>query len=724
MDLHKATERIRQLKEEIKRLNAAYFTDNTSLVPEEVRDSLKKELIALESAYPELITPDSPTQRVGAPLDSRLPKVKHLHAKESLQDAFSRADLEDWVDQMKRALGKADAEFGFETELKIDGLNMSLVYERAPTPTPPPKGEGLSHYRFLRAVTRGNGVEGEDVTHTVKTINSLPLSFSLPKTYADITDKPQFLEIGGEVFLTKQSLEMINKNLPDDEKFANPRNAAAGSVRQLDPAAAAERDLQMFCYSLDATNADALGIMSQEELMDFLEACGLPVEKSYHVLPSLDEIEKLYRKIGKSRDALPYDIDGIVLKVNERRMQKDLGSTAKAPRYARALKFEAEQASAEILDIELQVGRTGAITPVAHLSPVQLAGTTVTRATLHNEDEILRQGIHIGDTVIVRKAGDIIPEVMEVLENLRPTSAKPFRYPKHCPSCGSELVRPEDEAVHRCPNPDCKGMRLERITHFASRYAMNIEGLGFETVETLVGAGLVTDVADIFFLQESDLLKLPLFKEKKTANLLEAITRARTIPLERFLFALGIRHIGRETAEVLSRRVSWSSIPYRDAASRLREEEITTSRLRETHSSISTAQIAVVLSKIPTEELFKIDGIGEVVAKSLSEWIQEPDNRALLHKLENGGVQCVLPQSSGTEQVFEGKTFVITGTLPTLGREDAKTMIKDRGGKVSSAVSKKTDFLLLGADAGSKLDDAVKLGVKTISEEEFRKMCG
>ncbi len=728
MDKQKASERIQQLREEITRLNAAYFTDNTSLVPEEVRDSLKKELISLESQYPDLVSPDSPTQRVGAPLDSRLPKVKHMHTKESLQDAFDRADLEDWITQMQRALGQPDAEFDFETELKIDGLNMSLVYERAVPETmntseSEKRKVKSEKYYFLRAVTRGNGVEGEDVTHTVKTIKNLPLYFSIPKPYEDIVDKPQFLEIGGEVFLMKKTLEIINKKLPDDEKFANPRNAAAGSVRQLDPAVAASRDLQLFCYSLDAFSADALGIRSQNELMDMLKACGLPVEQSYHVLHSLDAIDELYRAMGEKRDALPYDIDGIVLKVNERRLQKDLGSTAKAPRYARALKFEAEQASATIMDIELQVGRTGAITPVAHLSPVQLAGTTVTRATLHNEDEILRQDIHIGDTVIVRKAGDIIPEVMEVLKNLRPTSAVPFRYPEHCPSCSSILVRPEGEAVHRCPNPDCTGMRLERITHFASRYAMNIEGLGSETVETLVEAKLITDIGDIFFLQEPDLLMLPRFKEKKTMNLLEAIQKARRIPLERFLFALGIRHIGRETAEIIARRIDWSSLPQErpglalgDATSRLQDAQ--------SESGISPAHIAVVLSKLSPEELFAIDGIGSAVATSLSEWIREPDNRALLHKLDNGGVACLLPQTSATVQIFTGKTFVITGTLPSLGREDAKTMIKDRGGKVSAAVSKKTDFLLLGADAGSKLDDALKLGVKTVSEEEFRVMCG
>ncbi len=690
MDKTRAHERIEHLKAEIWRLNRAYFTEDKSLVPESVRDSLKRELIELETRFPDLVTPDSPTQRVGAPLDGRLPKVKHLNVKESLQDAFSRADLDEWVDQMERALGDSQGTLEYETELKIDGLNMSLVYEH--------EGSG---YVFQRAVTRGNGVEGEDVTHTVKTIGSLPLSVVLPKKYA-AGEKPKHLEIGGEVFMEKETLERINRDLPDAERFANPRNAAAGSVRQLDPAVAAGRDLRMFCYSLNADAAQSFGLATQQELMEFLSAIGMPVEPSFSVLPSIDAVEKLYEKIGKQRAKLPYDIDGIVIKVNDRRLQKDLGSTAKAPRYARALKFAAEEASAVILDIELQVGRTGAITPVAHLSPVQLAGTTVARATLHNEDEIKRLGIHIGDTVIVRKAGDIIPEVMEVLENLRPKAAKAYHYPKHCPSCGTELVRPDGEAVHRCPNPECTGVRRERIEHFASRYALNIEGLGIETVDTLIEAGLVSDYGDIFFLGESDLLKLPLFKEKKAENLLAAIEKARTIPLERFLFGLGIRHVGRETAELLARRIDWKT----------------------DKGSITPVHIGDILGKTTTDALFAIDGIGEAVAESLSVWMADDDHRQLLHKISNGGVHCVLPAGSALPQIFEGKTFVLTGTLPTLGREEAKAMVKDRGGKVSGSVSKKTTYVLLGADAGSKLDDAVKLGVQTISEDEFKNMCG
>lgn len=707
MDKEHARQRIGKLKAEIQRLNRAYFTENRSLIPEEVRDSLKRELIQLETQYPDMITPDSPTQRVGAPLDGRLPKRKHLYPKESLQDAFSRADLDEWLDQMRRSLGKEHATFAFETELKIDGLNMSLVYKlQASRPNGHSSGRASrklqAKYDFDRAVTRGNGVEGEDVTHTVKTIESIPMVLHVPTTYAHKA-LPKQMEIGGEVYLEKAGLKRINWTLPKEEQFANPRNAAAGSVRQLDPQVAASRDLQMFCYALDNASADALEITTQKQLMDFLRESGLPVEKGYRVFASIDQVEALYRRIGEERDALPYDIDGLVIKVNDRRMQKDLGSTAKAPRYARALKFEAEQGTAEILDIELQVGRTGAITPVAHLSPVQLAGTTVTRATLHNEDEIKRLSVHIGDTVIVRKAGDIIPEVQEVLTNLRKKGSKAFHYPKSCPSCGTHLLRPEGEAVHRCPNPDCAGVRHERLTHFGSRYAMNIEGLGFETVDTLIKADLVSDAGDIFFLKEPDLLGLPLFKEKKTGNLLAAIDRARSAPLDRFLFALGIRHIGRETADVLARSIPWPKHGHQ--------------------MTIAPSEFGNTLRSLKEEDLFNIDGVGDVVAQSLKAWAGDTDNQALLKKLEHGGIVCLLPHGTSVTQVFAGKTFVLTGTLPALGREEAKAMIKERGGKVSSSVSKKTDYLLLGAEPGSKLDEAKKFNVKIVDEEVFRKMC-
>lgn len=691
MDREAAALRIRDLRQEILRLNHSYFAEGHTLVPESVRDSLKRELMDLETQYPDLITPDSPTQRVGAPLSGKLPKVSHLRPKESLQDAFSRDDLDAWIDQMRRALGDPDLAPEYEVERKIDGVNMSLVYRRYDT----------TAYHLERAVTRGDGIQGEDVTHAIRTIHDVPLILASSSSMTPHL-LPEYLEIGGEVYLEKSMLEKINGALPDAEKFANPRNAAAGTIRQLDPAIVAERRLRMYCYALDPAAADALGLTTQQDVMRTLQTLGLPVEPQFLVLPSLDAVMNLYASEALVRTSLPYDIDGLVLKVNDRRMQKDLGSTAKAPRYARALKFAAEEASARVLDIELQVGRTGAITPVAHLSAVQLAGTTVTRATLHNEDEILRLGLCIGDTVIVRKAGDIIPEVTQVLVALRPTGAQPYHYPAHCPSCSTTLIRPEGEVVHRCPNTACSGIRRERIEHFASRYAMNIEGLGIETIDALIDAGLVSDVGDLYFLTHADLLGLPLFKEKKAHNLLASIERSKRAPLERFLFALGIRHIGRETAELLARRIDWMTAGA---------------------ATMKPSHLAQVLQQLPPIELMKIDGIGAAVIESLAQWIGDPDHRALLHKGENGGIEILMPQASALSQVFQGRTFVITGTLPTLGREEAKAMIKERGGNVSSTVSKKTSFLLLGADAGSKLHDAEALGVPTIDEERFRAMC-
>lgn len=675
MNKREAAKRIEQLRKEIWRLNHLYFIENRSDISEDVRDALKKELRELEDAFPDLVTPDSPTQRVGAPLDGRLPKVRHITPKESLQDAFSVKDLIDWVDQMRRSLGDEKKKFEFVSELKIDGLNISLVYERE------------TEYRLVRAVTRGNGVEGEDVTHAVRTIEAIPLTIHMRGK-----DLPKYLEIGGEVYMTKASLEKLNKAVPDGEKFANPRNAAAGSVRQLDPKIAAARDLRIFCYAIDGEGAYELGLKSQSDVLKWLKEHEFPTNTEWRICKTIEHVKKVYDIHQKKRDDLPYDIDGLVIKVNDRHLQQNLGSTAKAPRWARAWKFPAEEKTARVLDIQLQVGRTGAVTPVAHLTPVHLAGTTVTRATLHNADEIERLDVRIGDTVVVRKAGDVIPEVKEVLKNLRPKSLKTFRYPAHCPSCRSVLLRPEGEVVHRCPNKRCSAVSKERIEHLVSRYAFNIEGCGKETIEALLDQGLISDPADIFFLGADDLAKLPLFKEKKTGNLLLAIEWSKRIPLDRFLFGLGIRHIGRETAELLARRIPWPG------------------------TVLSTLQ------RLTQEDLRDIDGIGPVVAESLLSWIKEEDNRALLHKFEHAGVIVLQSEGSHAAQVFAGKIFVLTGTLATLGREEAKKMIKERGGKVSGSVSKKTDYVVVGETPGSKLEDAKKLEVKVIDETGFRRM--
>jgi DNA ligase (NAD+) len=745
MDTKAAAERIGKLREEIWRLNKAYFIDNRTDVSEDVRDSLKQELIRLEKEFPELITPDSPTQRVGAPLDGRLPKVAHLRPKQSLSDAFSTEELEEWMDQMRRALGNEHFSPELVCELKIDGLNISLVYEREQRnedrrhkiqdtkKSPVSNHQSPITYHLMRAVTRGNGIEGEDVTHTVRTIEALPLMINIPNSplrqgfEGQAKFKiPNLLEIGGEVYMTKAALARVNKNLSDEEAFANPRNAAAGSVRQLDPAVAAQRDLRMFCYSIDDASADALDIGNQSGLLECLKAFGLPVQGDFHIAKNLKDAEAFYAKIQKKRDSLPYDIDGLVLKVNDRKTQRDLGSTAKAPRWARAYKFPAEEKSAQVLEIQLQIGRTGAVTPVALLTPVQLAGTTVTRATLHNADEIERLDVRIGDTVVVRKAGDIIPEVLSVMENLRPRGAKAFHYPKHCPSCNSTLDRPEGEAVHRCPNPRCSAVKQEWITHFASRYAMNIEGLGQETVELLLQEQLLTDPGDIFFLQAEDFLGLPLFKEKKTENLLAAIEKSRRVPIDRFLFALGIRHIGRETADVLARAIHWTTekltVEEQEAVSQMTLFGGGMHRKKTTVHGVTPSKIGKTLGSLTAEELSQINGIGGVVAQSLVEWFGEEEHQDLLAKLEKGGVVCLVPEGSTAPQVFRDMTFVLTGTLPSLSREEAKSMIKDRGGSVSSSVSKKTNYVLAGEDPGSKLTDAEKLGVTIIDEKGFQKM--
>lgn len=706
-----------KLRDEIRALNHAYFIENRTDVSEDVRDALKQELIAIESQFPDLITSDSPTQRVGAPLDGRLPKVRHLTPKESLTDAFSHEELVDWTEQMQRFLGDERQSFSFLCELKIDGLNISLIYRRAPEQGE--KNRWIYHYE--RAVTRGNGVEGEDVTHTVRTIESIPLTLTVPTG----AQAPEVLEIGGEVFMTKEALARANATLEADDRFANPRNAAAGSVRQLDPAVAAARELRMFCYSLDIASADALGLTTQHDLLRALESWGIPVHGGSTVVTTLAAAERYYADTQEHRDDLAFDIDGVVLKVNDRNLQHQLGSTAKAPRWARAYKFPAEEKIAVVQDIVLQVGRTGAITPVAHLTPVQLAGTTVTRATLHNADEIARLDVRIGDTVVVRKAGDIIPEVLQVLVNVRPSGTAPFQYPHHCPSCGGNLVREEGEVAHRCVNPRCGAVQRERIEHFTSRYAFNIEGLGKETVDALIDGGFIDDPADLFSLTPEDLLQLPLFKEKKVGNLLSALERAKHIPLDRFLFAMGIRHIGRETADVLARRLPWEHaqvtvVEPKDV--QVQESLFGAEEMTRTLSAIAPTSVRSTILSVGREQIGAFQGIGDVIANALLEWAEDDATGDVLQKLEHAGVVCLQPQGGGVEQIFADKTFVLTGTLPSLSREEARQMIKDRGGNVSSAVSKKTDYVLAGDDAGSKLDAAKKLQVRVIDEANFRRM--
>ncbi|MBI1812886.1 NAD-dependent DNA ligase LigA [Candidatus Peregrinibacteria bacterium] len=576
---------------------------------------------------------------------------------------------------------------------------------------------------YRRALTRGNGIEGEDVTHTVRTIESLPLRFSIPMK---IEKPPSFLEISGEVYMTKAALEKVNENLSEGERFANPRNAAAGSVRQLDPKIAAARELRMLCYTLHGDSADQLGLSSQEAVLEFFDALHIPVSRQFRVVDSVQEIQAFFEEIRDERERLPFAIDGLVLKVNDRRLQRELGSTAKAPRWARAYKFPAQQKTAQVLSIVLQVGRTGAITPVAHLTPTLLAGTTVTRATLHNADEIERQDVRIGDTVILQKAGDVIPEVVSVMVNLRPKRAKPFRYPTDCPSCGTALVREEGEVMHRCPNLRCTAQKQERLEHFVSRYAFNIEGLGKETIEALLEGGFIDDPSDLFTLTLEDVLQLPLYKEKKAENVLRSIDRAKRIPLERFLFSLGIRHVGREMADLLARRIQWPThhLTVKELKGIRPQVSLFGEEAREVKiQGIKPTDTTKTVRGFSIEDLNAIHGVGDVVVASVVEWFADKHHAKLLEKLEDAGVIALQPEGSSAPQVFAEKTFVLTGTLPTLSREDARQMIKDRGGKVSGSVSKKTEYLLLGDDAGSKLDDAKKFGTAVLDEKGFRKLC-
>lgn len=673
MNREDAHHRIEQLKKEILQRNYEYFVLDESHVSEAVRDALKRELIELETAFPEFVTPDSPTQRVGSVLSGRFDKVPHKSRKWSLADVFSVEELEEWEERVEKGLAEATTgKVEFITELKLDGLNMTLWYEK-----------GL----LTRALTRGDGNMGEDVTHTVRTIKNLPLRLF----------EPIDLEVSGEVILPKKSFEPMRA-----EGFANARNAAAGTVRQLDPGIAAARELQMFCYSLGETNADVPE--TQSGILEWFKKLGLPVSSHYAVHDSAQASLHYLKKWQEDREKLPFEIDGIVFKVNELAQQDVLGWTAKTPRFAVAYKFPAEQTTTVVEDIVIQIGRTGAATPVAWLRPVLVAGSTVSRATLHNEDEIQRKDVRIGDTVIIQKAGDVIPEVVEVLTNLRPTTSTPYSFPKQCPLCQTPLEKPEDEAVRRCPNVSCPGRQREGFIHFVSRHALDIDTLGEKVIDGLIELGFVKDLADFFTLTKEQLLELPLFKDKKAQNILDAIESRRTVPAERFVYGLGIRFVGEQVAKLLV-----EFLAARDSAR---------AQATEPQNQSSPQTILELLLATPQEELEAIEGFGEIIAGSVSEWIADPANQALLKKLAVVGLKLTWPAAKKTVAGIAGKTFVITGTL-SRPREDFKAEIEKAGGHVSSSVSSKTDYLLAGEEAGSKLEKAKELGTTILAESDY-----
>ncbi len=661
MNKREAEARIGKLRDEILKRNYEYFVLNKSGINESVRDTLKQELIGLESQFPELITPDSPTQRVGSVLSGKFEKIKHKSKKWSLADVFSMEELKSWEDRVEKAVGKTP----YVTELKIDGLNITLWYKN-----------GI----LEKAVTRGDGSSGEDVTHSVRTIKNLPL-----KLFENVD-----LEVSGEVYMPKSSFEKLQG------EFMNPRNAAAGSVRQLDPSVASERDLRMYIYSIGENNLKNPPRKQSELLKRFMDL-GLPVNPEFQCHSSAADSMKYLEKWRKNREKLPYEIDGVVFKVDDFGKQDELGFTAKSPRWAVAYKFPAQQVSTVLEGITVQIGRTGAATPVAELRPVLVAGSVVSRATLHNEDEIARKDIRIGDTVIIQKAGDVIPEVLEVLKNLRPANSRKFRFPEICPLCESKLERAGGEAAWRCPNINCPGRKREGFLHFVSRGALDIDMLGEKVVDSLLEFGFVRDAADFFTLKKEQLLELPLFKEKKAQNVLDSIDKRRSVDLYRLIFGLGIRFVGERAAKALAAAIHahGAEIAPKTFLHEMREKSI--------------------------EEIESIDGIGEKIAESIYNWFLEIHNIRLLEKLDEVGLKLQIQPQKKLIEGIAGRSFVITGTL-SRPRDEIKKTLEDAGGKVTSSISAKTDYLIAGEEAGSKLDKAKELGVTILDEEAFGRL--
>ena len=599
----------------------------------------------------------------------------------------------EWYERIKKLVnGKIE----FVCELKIDGLNITIQYEK-----------GV----FVRAITRGDGQTGEDVSHTVKTIKSIPLNL---RENVD-------LEVSGEVFMPKKSFEELNKL--DGKTYANPRNTAAGTVRQLDPGVASSRNLDMIFYHIDKNN---LGhIKSQEETLKTLQKLGLKICNRYKKLGNIEEVIKFCEQQSRIRDSYSYEIDGVVIKVNDLDQQKSMGMTAKAPRYAIAYKFPAEQVSSQILEIVFQVGRTGAITPVAIMTPTLVAGSVVSRATLHNEDEMLKKDIRVGDTVIIQKAGDIIPEVVEVIKDLRTGVEKKVKFPKNCPACGSGITRSEGQSAYYCSNAHCMAMKRESISHFVSRKGFNVDGLGEKVVLQLMDAGLIRDPADIFSLKSEELMGLEFFQLKRTTNLFRSLEKARNIGIDRFIYALGIRYLGEQSsydfAKYIVEHKKRSKKVIKKELIEAKQQALFDTSTKDAKEELSIIDLIETVSSFPLEEINNIDGIGDKIAGTIYEWFTDDDNIKYLEKLYRVGVTLSIESLKSTGKL-KGKSFVITGTLATLTREQAKTLIKSSGGKIHSAISKDTNFLIVGNSPGSKLKKAMDMGVEILDERKFKQL--
>jgi len=668
MQKKQAEKRIEKLRETIRRYRRLYHVENKQEISPEALDSLKKELFELEQAYPELITPNSPTQRVGGePLD-KFEKFNHPSPMLSINDAFNREELEGWEERNAKLLeAKERAKIDYFCELKFDGLALEVIYKN-----------GVLEI----GATRGDGKVGENVTQNIKTISAIPLHL---RRLSDIGySNNSEIAVRGEVFINKADFEKINKKRKQAKlpPYSNPRNLAAGSVRQLDPKITAERALDFFAYGL-ATN---LNQNTKVEERAILQQLGFKTSPMFCVCQNLNEIFDFFEKVKKKREKLPYEIDGIVITVNQKAIFEKLGVAGKAPRGIIALKFPLKQAVTKVKDIIVQVGRTGILTPVAVLEPVEVSGVTISRATLHNEDEIKRLGLKKKDTVIVGRAGDVIPKISKVLLEMRDGTEEAFKMPDKCPVCGAKVLKETGGVIVRCSNPDCSARKTKNFYHFVSKGGFDIQGLGPKLIDKLLDAGLVQTPADLFSLKPGDVIALKGFQKKAAENLVGAISQSKEITLPRFLFALGIPNVGEETAYVLAQKFKTVS----------------------------------ALAKAKKGELERINDIGPIVAESIINWFKQKRNIELLENLKRAGVKIVF-YSFKTENrgKIAGRKFIFTGTLRTMSRNEAKTKIRELGGEPTSSVSKETDYVVVGTMPGSKLDKAKALGVRILSEKEF-----
>lgn len=680
-DAQKRAEKLRKL---INHHRYLYHVLDRQEISDEALDSLKKELFDIEQQFPEIITPDSPTQRVGGKSLKEFKKIKHPEQMLSFNDAFDVADMKAWEDRFEKVLPGAKKD-GYYCELKIDGLAIELTYKKG---------------ALEIGSTRGDGLIGEDVTQNLKTIEAIPLHLlewaeiekNLKKDGLERFSKKlekalfgQFI-IRGEVFLARKEFENINRLQKKEglKEYANPRNLAAGSIRQLDPKVTSSRNLDSFAYSIITD----VGQKTHEEEHELLKAIGFKINSHNKYEKDLEGVEQFRNRWEKERDKLDYEIDGIVVIINNIHAFKRLGIVGKAPRGAIAYKFSPKEAETLIEDIIIQVGRTGILTPVAKLKPVNIGGTTVSRATLHNLDEIRRLGIKIGDTVIVGRAGDVIPDIKKVLIELRTGKEKEFHMPKRCPVCEEPVQKIEGQVAFKCVNKNCPAIKREAIYHFVSKKAFDIEGIGPKIIDQLMDAAIIHDAADLFMLKKEDLLNLDRFAEKSADNIINAVQKKKNVTLYKFIYALGIDHVGEETAFLLAKKLKKMD-------------------------NIRNASL---------EELRSVPDIGPIVAESIYSWFQKKYNQNIINKFGKAGVKILEEKTSAKSEKLAGKIFVLTGTLEALGRDEAKDRVRELGGDVSSSVSKNTDYAVVGSEPGSKYDEAMKLGVKVIDEKKFLKM--